>query len=1001
MKGELCFLIDEGKKFASVSLPKSSFTIGSSRDCDLQVNHRGLARRHAVLDWDRKACTWRIKAFDAMSSIKVQHVDTRERASYLQDGYIIELAALTLRFDRESELPKVKGKGVLEIPIKRKMRVVFGREDKPEKGVCSVVLDSDESSISRMHLSIWWEKGKGYRIEDSSRTGTFLNGKSLKSAILVAGDRFKVGSYTFEFTGFSARLITTTMAGDLKARHLTVIVGKGKGRKAILRDVSLDIGSREFVGILGGSGQGKSTLMNAMCGINPATSGTVLINNKKLSGGSQMAQQLGIGYVPQDDIVHRELTVKQAIRYSARLRLDPRTPKGSVERLVGQTIERLGLTEHGEKRITKLSGGQRKRVSIATELLAQPRVLFLDEPSSGLDPSTEHSLMKLLRMIANSGSTVICTTHVLHRAYLFDEVVFIHAGKLIYQGKADQAPEHFLTPAEVESTAGGTVSFATHASVELDRDPIHKLPDVYDEIIESPIPAEEWEAKHRDAYPLDAGDEASLLPPPKRKVARAKKPGYSDTLRTLLRRQWTILRADKLNLVFLLAQPLIIGLLVGWVAEDAVLRMFLCVVATLWFGCSNGAQQIVRELAIFRRERVCGQGLNSYVHSKYLFLTVITTMQAFILFSVIVSTSHIWHPRGGSTAAVAEDEEESESYGESIRKELEEKYLAALDATSEEEDIFSDFTARVQGVDEAEGPIDMKDLEAELEKEKEYDPGDLVRGTKEKDEGNLRLLNVASQVAVFLDMGDSILNSVDAVPDEERTPRAIELVVFKTMAINFGLKLSALILTACVGVTIGLAISALVNTNTQAVMWVPLVLIPQILFGGFVVTVPEMSQSVRSFSHFVPSFSAHRLMDVSNLYGQATPRMSNRTRYPVFLTPGEKDWVKWERAGKAESQDYDKKSPHNVSWQNLIVFPESVGARKVDNEWVRYEHRGRKRKIEKIPESTKQRNDVRYPTNTLYQFTTPGIVAMIYLGAWIGSCYFVTIIGLVRKQTGT
>jgi len=109
---------------------------------------------------------------------------------------------------------------------------------------------------------------------------------------------------------------------------------------------------------------------------------------------------------------------------------------------------------------------------------------------------------------------------------------------------------------------------------------------------------------------------------------------FFHAISVLLERQRNILMADPLNLTFLVAQPLIIGALIGWVAENPVLRMFLGVVATLWFGCSNGAQQIVRELPIFRRERVSGLGVNAYLQSKYLFLSAVTAAQALILYVV-------------------------------------------------------------------------------------------------------------------------------------------------------------------------------------------------------------------------------------------------------------------------------------------------------------------------------------------------------------------------------
>jgi ABC-type multidrug transport system ATPase subunit len=144
-----------------------------------------------------------------------------------------------------------------------------------------------------------------------------------------------------------------------------------------------------------------------------------------------------IGYVPQDDIVHSELTVIEAFTFSVRLRLPAGTPVSEIDVLVEDTIARLGLNDRSHFRISQLSGGQRKRINVDIELLNRPLLLFLDEPTTGLDPFSEFKLMELLRTLADAGCTVVCTTHVIENAFLMDQIAVMTKGRLVFQGPPD------------------------------------------------------------------------------------------------------------------------------------------------------------------------------------------------------------------------------------------------------------------------------------------------------------------------------------------------------------------------------------------------------------------------------------------------------------------------------------------------------------------------------------------------------------------------------------
>lgn len=946
MKGHIT--VCAGDSVQHFALNVAATRIGSGPDCDLRGTSGKMEPLHCKLDWEARSATWTLTAASPSAGDRTRVNGAKLTApAYLHSGDIIELPEMFIRFMRVPDAPKFQGAEVSEVRLKGVQRLVFGRDTGADNEPDKIALDATDSTISRQHVLIERDAGGNFIAKDESQAGTLLNGQHFKDQRLTVGDRFAVGGYHFEFTGYSLRRVERMSGGKIEARHLTVQVKSGK---KILTDVSLDIERCSFVGILGGSGQGKSTMLNALCGINPATEGNVYLNGQRLSDPKELATA-GIGYVPQDDIVHVEITVEQALRFSARLRLPDETPGAAIETLVDETIDRLGLTEHRFKRISQLSGGQRKRVSIATELLAKPSVLFLDEPSSGLDPATEFQLMSLLRRLAAKDCTVVCTTHVLARAYLFDQVTFVHGGYVVYHGEPSRAQEYF----EVEH-----------------------LDDVYLKLAETDRSGEEWrrqfEQGHKGAVETpDFGSMSAEGLKPEGDKKRKPGSGYLIGLLVLLRRQWSILKADGLNLVFILAQPLLIALLVGWVADDAVLRTFLCVVATLWFGCSNGAQQIVKELPIFRRERVCGLGLHCYVQSKYLFLGAVTTFQALLMFLVTLTVAGMVHPMDVDK--------------ESFRQAMAERLFAPLDSGSGDESAAGSVEFDVVTFDD---PGENSQAAAVPEGESAME---IAMREEEAREKSLRV-KLVTGLALFFEIAHNVMDGTTPPDQQGRDSGSSQaLSVLGVFATSIGLKLLALVATAMVGVAIGLAISALVQNSTQAVLWVPLVLIPQILFGGFVVTRPEMAPSVRIASLGIPSHASQRIMDVANLYGQTTPRMSNRTKYPVFLTPGgDQETVEWEEAGETVSEKYDIVSEHNNSWQNLLVYSGHAGEHRHVYRLVR----GKR----SYDDSVEQRNDVRYPMGIIYLHMGQVVYGVTALGLWVLACYLATWMGLILKQRG-
>ena len=215
-------------------------------------------------------------------------------------------------------------------------------------------------------------------------------------------------------------------------------LGVSAGRVTILDDIELKFLPGQFIGILGPSGSGKSTLLGALSGRKPFQSGEVLYDGGPMYGRPGET----IGFVPQDDVLHTALKTERLLTYSARLQM-PNKSKTDLSKVVDATLRSVGLEERKKTRAKKLSGGQRKRVSIAQELLLSPKALFLDEPTSGLDPELERSVMKLCARLAKEGRLIVVTTHILESIGLFDRLLILVAGKTAFFGTPKEALAFF------------------------------------------------------------------------------------------------------------------------------------------------------------------------------------------------------------------------------------------------------------------------------------------------------------------------------------------------------------------------------------------------------------------------------------------------------------------------------------------------------------------------------------------------------------------------------
>lgn len=315
-------------------------------------------------------------------------------------------------------------------------------------GSCDISLPY-QSMVSSRHATVRMSNG-GLEIHDqNSLNGTWVNGLRIRrKRALREQDTVTVGSANLHFTLLPdgrLEVVRRECSEDVQVEcvHVDYEVRIGRKRsKKLLEEITLSLKPGEFVGILGPSGAGKSTLLKVMNGYLAPSSGQVLFNETPLYQGQGMFRG-AIGYVPQDDILHQELSVEKSLDYVARLRLPPDLTRAQRYALIDATLEALGLNPVRNQLISSLSGGQRKRVSIAAELLTKPSVLFLDEPTSGLDPSVEEKIMRHFKKMAHEGTTVLITTHILYSLHMLDRVIILSQGRLVFFGTPDEAMDFF------------------------------------------------------------------------------------------------------------------------------------------------------------------------------------------------------------------------------------------------------------------------------------------------------------------------------------------------------------------------------------------------------------------------------------------------------------------------------------------------------------------------------------------------------------------------------
>jgi ABC-type multidrug transport system ATPase subunit len=490
----------------------------------------------------------------------------------------------------------------------------------PEKPAGSATIgranDNDiviQDVLASRHHAFLIQSPLGTEIRDArSVNGTFVNGVRVGSAVLNEGDVVTIGNIDLVFTdgNLVRRTEAATRTGGLEVSGVHFKIDG----KELLNNISLTARPGTLTAIIGGSGAGKTTLSRLIAGYTRPSIGSVTFEGHNIHA-EYATMRSRIGMVPQDDVVHRQLTVNQALGYAAELRLPPDTSKQERAQVVAQVLEELDLTKHADTRVDKLSGGQRKRASVALELLTQPSLLLLDEPTSGLDPALDRQVMLMLRQLADAGRVVLVVTHSVSYLDVCDQILLIApGGKTAFNGPPSQV-----------GAALGTTNWA----------------DIFANVGADPDEANRRFMERKG----DRQSQALALESP----ADLGEPVHTDMLRqlsTIARRQVRLVVSDRGYSVFLAILPFLIGALSltvkgpkpglgvalpnGPAPTEPQYIMVLLNIGAVFMGTALTIRDLIGERPIFRREQAVGLSTTAYLLAKVCVFFVFATVQAAI-----------------------------------------------------------------------------------------------------------------------------------------------------------------------------------------------------------------------------------------------------------------------------------------------------------------------------------------------------------------------------------
>jgi len=665
-----------GGKTDTYKLSKQVISVGRAPGNDVVINHPAVSSSHINISVTPSGLT--ITDLNSTNGTQLNgHRIQPNSPRPVQAGDVLRIGDLTgnwvsLVLEGE-EGGALRTLSLGKLDLSNMTNILIGRD--PDS-----YLPLNHPTVSFRHAMIAKQNG-GLVIRDlGSTNGTFVNGNRISQAPLSSGDEIQIGPFKLVYDAQAQSLAQSLRLGH---RIDAIRVGREVGKKKlILQEISMCVYPGEFIALVGGSGAGKSTLLKAMNGYEPANHGRMLLDGDPLYSKLDL-YRTQMGYVPQDDIIHRVLPVNKALWYAAKLRLPDARPS-EIRQRIQEALQAVDMVEHQNKPVRVLSGGQRKRVSIAVELLARPTLFYLDEPTSGLDPGLEKKMMYDLNRLADEGRTIILVTHATANIEQCDQVAFLSQGFLSYYGPPKDALSFF------------NVQDFSDIYLELSRDvdpaQVSKIPPE----IQPYVPQQQQKGGNK-ARKINAGilwaehfrrssifkkfvvDRQKSLSSARKDgdgmaVGRIRKTRDSFIRQTfiLARRQFDLVRYDWRTLFILLLMVPMIGLLFGSVsgefdlvgrpdsaetieaeitadledqdvgAKDDYLPVFtaqtlvtMIALAATQAGTFAAAYEIVKERAIFKREKAVNLNVVAYVLSKIIVLGGFAAIQVVSLILVM------------------------------------------------------------------------------------------------------------------------------------------------------------------------------------------------------------------------------------------------------------------------------------------------------------------------------------------------------------------------------